>query len=343
LLEGNLPVSGGQQAILDSFRQCRNRLLGQGVDISAYTSAASAADIHDLLSVLGYEQFDLYSVSYGTRLALTLLRDYPGVVRSAVLDSAYPLEVNLYTSLAPNAQRAFEVFFGRCEQDPVCSASFPDLRNVFFQLVDQFDQTPLLVSLFDRGTERSVNMDGGLLVDVLFTGLYNPAVTASMPQMIFDVRDGEYGILRKRLLLYFQPSSALGMLMAVQCNEELPFDGMDTATAAAQGVQSRISTYYLRSIQPLFEACRGWASANPDPLENQPVSVGVPMLVLAGDGDPITPPAWGQMVAAGQLMAYFHEFPGNGHWVTRSSNCALQMALAFWNDPLIDPGWICQT
>jgi len=65
-------------------------------------------------------------------------------------------------------------------------------------------------------------------------------------------------------------------------------------------------------------------------------------LILAGDGDPITPPAWGQMVAGDLSHAYFHEFPGNGHWATRSSPCAMQMALAFWENPAVDPGSICQ-
>jgi pimeloyl-ACP methyl ester carboxylesterase len=73
-------------------------------------------------------------------------------------------------------------------------------------------------------------------------------------------------------------------------------------------------------------------SAPPDPRENLPIQR-LPTLVLAGEHDPITPPDWGRMVAADLSNAYFYEFPGNGHWVTRSSQCPLQMALAFWQDP----------
>jgi pimeloyl-ACP methyl ester carboxylesterase len=79
----------------------------------------------------------------------------------------------------------------------------------------------------------------------------------------------------------------------------------------------------------------------PDPRENQPVSSDLPALILAGDQDPITPPAWGRMLTQDLSRAYFHEFPGQGHWVTRSSPCALSMALAFWNDPVVDPGYVC--
>jgi pimeloyl-ACP methyl ester carboxylesterase len=314
----------------------------EGIDLSAYNSAASAADLSDLRLALGYEKLNLYAVSYGTRLALTLMRDYPDAVRSAVLDSAYPLQVNLYTALAPNADRAFNVFFNRCATDPTCSATYPDLRNVFYGLVDQLNAQPVWVSLLADGGEQFVLVDGGLLIDVLFVGLYNPAVTASMPQMIYDVWRGDYRSLSDRLALYFDASGALGMQMAVQCTEEIRFSTVGDAYVAAQGVQPQIAAFYPASVEPLFDVCGEWATTPLDPRENIPVTSNIPALILAGEQDPITPPDWGRMVDADLPNAYFYEFPGNGHWVTRSSPCALQMAFAFWDNPTVDPGSMCQ-
>jgi pimeloyl-ACP methyl ester carboxylesterase len=341
VLDGSLPPEGIRQAILDAFRRCRERLLAQGIDLSAYHSAASAADLNDLRLALGYEKLNLYAVSYGTRLALTTMRDFPAAVRSAVLDSAYPLQVNLYTALAPNAERALNAFFNRCVVDPGCSSAYPDLRSVFYSLVDQLNDRPVFVSLTAGGAERTVKLDGGLLIDVLFGGLYNPAVTASMPEMIFDVRQGNYDILRRRLALYFDTGSALGMQMAVQCAEEIPFNAVEEAFLAAQNVQPQIAAFFPQNVQPLFEVCREWTAAMPDPRENEPVHSDIPSLILAGEVDPITPPEWGRMVESDLANAYFYEFPGHGHWVTRSSSCALQMSLAFWDDPSVDPGFVC--
>lgn len=341
LLRGRLTAEESKQAIVDAFRRCRDRLITEGIDLSAYNSAASAADLNDLRLALGYEKLNLYSVSYGTRLALTLMRDYPDVVRSAVLDSAYPLQVNLYTALAPNADRAFSVFFNRCAADPACNATFPDLRNVFYGLVDQLNAQPVWVSLLTDGGEQSVLVDGGLFIDVLFVGLYNPAVTASMPQMIYDMRQGDYAILKDRLALYFDASGALGMQMAVQCTEEIRFNTVGDAYGAAQGVQPQIAAFYPASVEPLFAVCADWVTTPLDPRENLPVTSNVPALILAGEHDPITPPDWGRMVDTDLSNSYFHEFPGNGHWVTRSSPCALQMSLTFWDDPTANPGYIC--
>ncbi|HSL31340.1 MAG TPA: alpha/beta hydrolase [Anaerolineales bacterium] len=342
LLETGLTTESAQQLVIEAFRRCRDRLTMEGVDISAYNSAASAADLNDLRLALGYEKLNLYAVSYGTRLALTLMRDYPGAVRSAVLDSVYPLQVNLYTALAPNAQRAFDVFFNRCAADSFCNTAYPDLRGVFYRLVDQLNAQPISVVLYAAGAERTVRLDGGLLIDVLFVGLYNPVVTASMPGMIYDIQQGNYTILRERLALYFDSSSALGMQMAVQCAEEFPFNPVEEAYAAAQGLQPQIAAFYPNSVRALFVVCREWTGSSPDPRENLPVLSNVPALVLAGEHDPITPPDWGRMISDDLSHAYYHEFPGNGHWVTRSSRCALEMSLAFWRDSGPDPGYICQ-
>ena len=342
LLGGRLSPLEIQQAIVDAFRLCHDRLISEGIDLSAYNSATSAADLNDLRLALGYDKLNLYAISYGTRLALTLMRDHPEAVRSAVLDSTYPLQVNLYTALAPNADRAFNVFFDNCATNPSCNAAYPDLRNVFYQLVDQLNTQPVWISLLAGDGRQAVRLDGGLLIDVLFVGLYNPSVTASMPKMIYDIRWGEYSILKERLTSYFDAPPALGMQMSVQCAEEFPFNTPEEAYTAAQGVQPQIAAYYPASVQPLFAVCKQWTSAPPDPRENAPVHSDLPTLILAGEGDPITPPDWGMMVAQDLSHSYFHEFPGNGHWVTRSSHCALQMALAFWANPTTDPAPACQ-
>jgi pimeloyl-ACP methyl ester carboxylesterase len=162
-----------------------------------------------------------------------------------------------------------------------------------------------------------------------------------MPKMIYDIPQGDYDILRDRLGLYFDTSGALGMQMSVQCAEEFPFNTAEEAYTSAQGVQPQIAAFYPASVQPLFAICKEWPVIPADPRENLPVSSDIPALILAGDHDPITPPDWGRMVAHDLTHAYFHEFPGHGHWVTRSSRCALSMALAFWNDPSRDSGNTC--
>jgi len=333
LLDGSLSQEQGDQAVQQAFAQCRERLTTAGRDLAAYTSAASAADVDDLRRTLGYPQINLYGVSYGSRLALTLLRDHPEVVRSAVLDSAYPLQVNLYTSLAPNAGRAFDIFFDHCAADPSCSTNYSGLEQAFYHLVDRLNAEPVTITLTSAQSEYPIQLDGDLLIDVLFVGLYNPRVTASMPEMIYAVQRGDFDLLEQRLWLYFAGTTALGMQMSVQCAEEIPFNSPQEAYTQAEGVQPQIAAFFPASVQSLFAVCRKWALVPPDPRENQPVHSDIPTLVLAGEIDPITPPEWGRLVAEDLSDAAFFEFPEVGHWVTRASPCAVEMALAFWEEP----------
>jgi pimeloyl-ACP methyl ester carboxylesterase len=162
-----------------------------------------------------------------------------------------------------------------------------------------------------------------------------------MPEMIDAIRRGDYRLLRQRLRLYFDASTALGMQMSVQCAEEIPFGSPEQAIALAQGTPPQIAAFFPASGAPLFQVCQVWGLPPPDPRENLPISSEIPALVLAGEGDPITPPDWGRQTTATLPNAFYFEFPNQGHWVTRSSPCALQMALAFWQDPGVAPQASC--
>ena len=90
------------------------------MNLAAYTTADSAADVNDLWRTLGYPEVNLYGISYGTVLAETVMRDYPQGVRSMILDSAYPLESDLIADTAANMHAGLERVFADCAADPVC-------------------------------------------------------------------------------------------------------------------------------------------------------------------------------------------------------------------------------
>jgi pimeloyl-ACP methyl ester carboxylesterase len=106
-------------------------------------------------------------------------------------------------------------------------------------------------------------------------------------------------------------------------------------------VQPDIADFFPESVQYLFTLCQDWTGLPLNPRENQPVTSEIPALILAGEFDPITPPEWGRMTAAHLSNSYYYEFPGNGHWVTSSSRCALAIMLAFLDNPLIPPDATC--
>jgi pimeloyl-ACP methyl ester carboxylesterase len=344
LLSEDLSIEQQNQLEIDSYVACRDRLIGQGIDLTAYNSAASAADVNDLRIALGYEQINLYGVSYGTRLVLTVMRDYPAIVRSTILDSTYPPEQDLYTGWSPNAQRAYDALFAACASDPECTAEFPDLETAFYETVDRLNLSPVRVSVVDPNTGREVDvlLTGDLLVDVVFGAMYRPDVMAQLPRMIVDVRRGYYNsFLQGRLTRYFDRTTSRGMQLSVQCGEEIPFNTKRDLIDAAAGVRPQITHNYLDEIGMLYDLCPQWISTAPNPIENQPVQSSIPTLIYAGHFDPITPPEWGQITSQNLTQAYYLEFATTGHWVMRVERCPIEIAAAFLNAPTTAPDTSC--
>jgi len=84
--------------------------------------------------------------------------------------------------------------------------------------------------------------------------------------------------------------------------------------------------------------CKGWSEPGPPPLVAE--TTGVPSLLLAGAIDPITPPAFARIAAAGMgAKAAVVEFAHVGHGVQQSSACGEALVTALIRDPsgTIDP------
>jgi len=348
-LDENLTLEESRARGTDAALRCRDRLVStEGVNLASYRSAESAADVNDLRLALGYDQWNIYGVSYGTRLALTVMRDHPQGVRSVVLDSSYPLQANLYTGIQPNAQRALDVFFNGCAADPGCNATYPYLREVFFQTVDALNASPVTETIVNplSGIQREAVVDGDALLGFLFQALYSTDFIPLLPRVIYEVSNGDtqlMGQIMGGFLAQLEELFSPGMHIAVQCSDEVAFTNVDEVAAA-------IAPYpQLRALTEgdpfsgtgVFPVCASWGAAPPDPRENAPVASDIPTLVLAGEYDPITPPEWGRQVADTLARRFFHIFPGVGHGAATADECPEAIMHAFVNDPNVEPDASC--
>jgi pimeloyl-ACP methyl ester carboxylesterase len=150
--------------LLEAARTCHDRLIAAGVNPALYNSAASAADVADLRLALGYDEVNLLGLSYGTRLALTVMRDHPEGIRTVTLDSVYPPNVDLITPFSPNVQSIFDRIFAACATDTKCNSKYPDLPDVFSAVIDQMNTTPVTVMV----NKRPFVIDGYSLVIAMF-------------------------------------------------------------------------------------------------------------------------------------------------------------------------------
>ena len=259
-----------------------------------------------------------------------------------ILDSTYPPQVDAYSSIYSGAARAFDVLFDGCSADPACDTAYPDLEAGFYQLTEELDRVPVQLPIAHPLTGRSVRwvLDGDALVGFLFQSLYASDIIPILPELIHGLQAGDTaGVarLRGQFLIVFDLIS-LGMHYSVQCGEEASFTTPEEVASEAE-VFSRLRGYFDR--EPIFDICGEWGVAKAGGVENDPVGSEIPTLVLAGEYDPVTPPAWGKLAAQGLENSTFLEFPGLGHGVSLEGGCPLSITLKFLDQPSIVPDSSC--
>ncbi|MGY2084226.1 alpha/beta hydrolase [Blastococcus sp. SYSU DS0539] len=346
-LGSDLPPDELEAQAVQSLDECRQRLVDEGIDFADYDSAASAADLEDLRVALGYDEWNLYGISYGTRLAQAAMRDHPEGIRSVVLDAAYPVDADLYEETPGNAVRAMEALFAACADDPGCAAEYPDLERTFTSLVEELNTSPAPITVVDptNGQRIEDELDGDSLVGFLFQSLYSTELLAHLPEIITAADDGEFGTIGLLLGALSQQLElvSIGQQLAVQCQEEVAFGTRDEVAAAA--AEHPLVEGFFEGAPTLgpgvFDVCDSWDAGEPGDGANDPVTSEIPALVLAGDLDPITPPRWGEEIAEGLPNSYFVRFPFTGHGALPSHDCAVRIAAHFLDDPGSQPATGC--
>lgn len=330
----------------DAVTACANRLAATGIHLGSYNSAENASDVNDLRIALGYDKLNLYGISYGTKLALTIMRDHPEAVRSVIIDSIFPPQVT--NNDAPlNFERSLNVLFNGCAANAECHKAFPDLGKVFYDTIDQLNANPVSFEVIDpnNAQKRQVKMDGDTFAGYIFQALYSTEIIPALPKNIYDVHSGDTNFLSLWTLLELtqQDAISVGMNYAVQCTEDSAFDTVSSIEATLAKLNPKLVGFARRIgiDDTQIALCSTWNNAKPNPIENEPIKSDIPTLVVSGEYDPVTPPDYGKAAAATLSNSYFFEFPGVGHGVIPFSECALGMAQAFLKDPTIKPDSSC--
>ena len=339
VLDQDLDAEEERRQELAVLQQCRERLVADGVDLSQYNSVENAADVADLRTALGLDEVNLLGISYGTRLAATVMRDHPEGLRSVVLDSTYTLDVDLTSSGPVNLARAMGELWEGCQIDVDCAARYPNLEDRFLALVDRYNEQPVEAEVRDflNGGTWDVLFDGDWLLGTLFQGLYSEQVIPLIPQLVEELEAGDTSTLT--LLTSNTLANAeflsFGMHLSVQCHEEVPFTSEADIAAGLEGFDELNEAFDGASNLGDFmlEACAMWQAGTADPTANEPVQSDITTLVLAGEYDPITPPEWGRIAATTLPNSTFIEFPGLGHGTSLAEGCPRDITLAFFDDP----------
>jgi pimeloyl-ACP methyl ester carboxylesterase len=157
-----------------------------GIDIAKYNTTENARDLRTLTRALGYETYNIYGISYGTKLALEAMRVVPEGIRSVVIDGVAPSWLPLYESLALKFSEPIEHLVEQCKADAVCNTTFPRLDEVFIDTLNKAKEGMIL----HQGKPITVELIYTLIDER--NGKYgNQSMTPFIPAFIYELNRGQ--------------------------------------------------------------------------------------------------------------------------------------------------------
>jgi pimeloyl-ACP methyl ester carboxylesterase len=278
---------------------CRDRLAREGVDLAAYDTNANVADILALKQAFGFKVWNLWGQSYGTRIALTLMRGNPADVRAVVLDGAYPPEVAGKLNMASGFTTTMDRVFEACAGDEECRADYPDLRRRFEAALARLREHPVAVK---SDTAPVLPPKVHQVNDVIFLAvveslLYTADGVAKLPWLIDRVADGKDEALADSLgdwdLVAYGPYVTAGVSYLVDCNDTPDPDDSEERRVTQRHPYLGAWLGYALAVKP----CRIWATRQAPALDRSPVTSDIPTLIVSGWFDIATPPEWAVITA----------------------------------------------
>jgi pimeloyl-ACP methyl ester carboxylesterase len=317
-------MTEGSQEALTRLRRC---LESYNADVRLYTTDLAMDDLDDVRAFLGYDRINLYGGSYGTRAALVYLRQHGDHVRSVVLDGVAPTDMRLPLFTARDAQLALDKALADCNAESACSETFPGMTSRIRNLIASLEQHPRRVHVVHprTGVAEEIDVDARLVASVMFSALYSPLTASIVPALVDRAEQNDFQGLFALALAGEDggDNMSIGMQLSVLCSE-------DASRVSADEVarETSHSVFGAHLIGSQLAACAMWPKGKVKVEYYEPVVSDLPVLVLSGDVDPVTPPVWGAAVVKHLSRGRHIVVPSTGHGVV-STPCGNHLVSDF--------------
>ena len=220
--------------------------LSSHADLSKYGTLDFVEDIEALRKALGADHIHLYGASYGSRVAQLYLREHPDSVRSIVMAGPAPMSMIVPDSLLQGSEAALEQIVKRCRSDNR-RCGIPGFKDS---------------SGFDDFSRIGLHLL-----------MYSPETARRVPWLLSQAAAGHRRIVNSEIeeaRAMLADSMALGLHLAVICNEDLPLAKASTGPF----------------VKEYRQACSGWPATKMPSSLHDPVRSTVRLLMLTGNTIP---------------------------------------------------------
>jgi len=285
------------RALGGMLRPCARLMRNDGISIEAYNTIESAEDLEDLRQALGVDRLRLIGVSYGTELALEMIRRHGDRVDAAVL--AGTRGPDMAWRLPSVNDQQMKRFSELVAHDPQWGHDLPNFEASIRRLLERLAWRPIAVPITDAKSGKQVQPRiGPTGVQALLGSDLNDWMRAPLLPAVFgSLASGDSTLFFRRIQeLVNQTGSGISVMqVATDCASGASPERM--AQIARETPKSLLGNVKNMLLNPAF--CDLVGSVDLGPAFRAPISSPVRTLFLTGSLDGITPPSQAEKVRSG--------------------------------------------
>ncbi len=311
--DGSTPSEASDAADLAKMRVATRRCvaeLSKIADLRFYSTTDAIQDLDQVRAAIGADKLNLMGVSYGTRVAQQYAKRYPSHVRTITIDGIAPNSLVLGNTMARTLESSLDRQFARCAKDPTCEGKLGDPRSNLNALMQTLRTAPPTVTFRDAitGESRTQTLTTGHIAGLARLFAYIPQVAGLLPLELNEAAHGRYEplmALANLLRTTVGDQITDGMQYSVICTEDAGELKVDPADA-----NTLLGTDLVTAMQA---QCAIWPHGERPADFRAPLTGNIPVLILSGEFDPVTPPAFGDEVLKSLGNARHLVLRGQGH------------------------------
>lgn len=325
---------------------CRDRFAAEGVDVTHFTTRDNAADAADimraLMPVLNFETYNIWGGSYGSSVAMTLLRDQPDDIRAAIVTALQPPQGDLTVQTLRGVLDALDGVSDWCQADPECAADFPgDLTDMLLTVLERLNAEPYPVDANGVTGE----LDALDIMFVLSEMLKDETNIPRLPGMIAALYAGQYALAApyaNAAALPDDPQHPVGAWLSMRCTDSILATTTDALETGLADVNPLMRSAYAAAQAAQVEWCQTWGARIPTDADRAPAQSDVPTMIISGALDPYSSQDWLDSTLAGLPNGHGYLLPYYMHYVVHNL-CVSNLLYNFVREPDAEPDTTCLT
>ncbi len=289
---------------------CKQTWQQQGLDITGFNTIENADDINDLRKALGYKKINLVGGSYGSHLALTLMRRYPQTIGRAMLrglegpDQSYGIPTQVLNSVK------------RFEQALASTSAWKDHvpHGGFIAALKRIQQKlaiePKTVNIVKDDKKVAVTIGQYDIQNIALSGANSRSNPDAWATMILKMLEGDFT----------EVATDVHWMRNWQYNIRPMTNMMDCASGASEERLKTIASDPAQDLLGLnyyFNFCDSWAAPDLGADFRKSVISDIPVLFFHGLWDRSTPVENARETIKGFKNGQLAEVENGTHSVTR--------------------------